>query len=194
MDKFIIYTAETAPEKSRDILKDIHGKLGFVPNVLGEMAESPALLKGYRDLSAAAAAGIFSPTELEVIRITVSVLNDCSYCVAAETTIGEKEKVQRDVLEALRQEKPLKDPKLEALRIFTVSVMKKMGWAEERDLEAFFKAGWTRAHVLEVILNISLKTLTNYVNHVAKTPLDKAFEPNRIEDTKRRDDRASHAA
>lgn len=184
MDKFTIHTAETAPEKSREILKDIQGKLGFVPNVLGEMAESPALLRGYKDISAAAASGLFSPTEREVIRITVSALNNCSYCIAAETTIGEKEKVPRDVLEALRQEKPLKDPKLEALRTFTTTVMKKMGWAEERDLETFLKAGYTRAHVLEVILNLSLKLLTNYVNHVAKTPLDKAFEPNRIEDKK----------
>lgn len=193
MDKFTIHTAETAPEKSREILKSIREKLGFIPNVLGEMAESPALLWGYSELSAAAGHGLFSPTEQQVIQLTVSSLNDCSYCIAAGTTLAEKGKVPRDVLDTLRKEQPLKDKKLEALRVFTLAVMKKMGRTDERDLEAFYKAGYTRAHVMEVVLHLSLKIMTNYVNHIARTPLDKAFEPNKVENRKT-GKRSSHAA
>ncbi|MBI3441474.1 MAG: carboxymuconolactone decarboxylase family protein [Proteobacteria bacterium] len=193
MDKFTIHTVQTAPEKSREILNAVQNKFGFIPNVIGEMAESPALLRGYNELSVATTSGIFSPTELQVIQITVSSMNNSSYCIAANTTIAEKSGVPRDVLDSLRREKPLKDPKLEALRVYTQTAMKKLGWAEERDLTAFYKAGYTRAHALEVVLNLSLKMLTNYVNHVAGTPLDKAFEPNRIEDRKP-GERSTHAA
>lgn len=182
MDKFTIHTPETAPEKSKSILKAVREKFGFIPNVVGEMAESPALLKGYSELSAATTQGTFSPTELQIIQISASSLNNCSYCIAAHSTLGEKGGVPRDVLEALRKEQPLKDKKHEALRIFTISVMKKMGWADERDLADFYKAGYTKAHVLEVVLSLSLKIMTNYVNHIAKTPLDKTFEAHRVEE------------
>lgn len=193
MTKFTVHTVDTAPEKSREILKAVQQKLGFIPNMLGEIAESPAMLKAYSELSSATSWGSFSPVELHVIQITVSTLNNCGYCVAAGTTLGEKGGVPRDVLEALRKEIPLKDVKLEALRTFTGSLLKKMGWADERDLAAFYKAGYTKAHALEVILNVSLKVMTNYVNHIAATPLDKAFEPNRIETSRKPGDK-SHAA
>jgi len=193
MTNFTIYTSENAPEKSREILRDFQQKIGFLPNILGEMAESPALLKGYKDLPFAASSGLFSPLELQVIQITTNILNNCTYCVAAHTTSAEKAGIEREILNNLREEKPLKDAKLEALRQFTIAMVKKFGWADERDLEAFLKAGWTKAHALEVILNISLKVMTNYINHLAKTPLDKAFEPNKFE-SKCRESCASHRA
>ncbi|MFH1157491.1 MAG: carboxymuconolactone decarboxylase family protein [Pseudomonadota bacterium] len=182
MSAFTIHTVETAPEKSREILKNIGGKFGFVPNVIAEMAESPALLKGFSELSAAAfSLGSFSPTEVQVVQMTVSSMNNCAYCLAAHTTMAEKGGVSRDVLGCLRNDTPLKDLKLEALRTFSRTMLKKMGWAEEEDLSAFYEAGYTKAQALEVILSLSVKLITNYVNHIAKTPLDKAFEPNKIE-------------
>jgi hypothetical protein len=97
------------------------------------------------------------------------------------------------VLSALREEKPLKDAKLEALRVFVIAMMKKMGRADERDLSAFYKAGYTKAHVMEVILGLSLNTIGNYVNHIASPELDKAFEPHRVESGKKSGSK-SHAA
>lgn len=193
MTPFTLHTVETAPEKSKEILKNIKGKVGFVPNVIAEMAESPALLKGYHELMGATAMGTLSPTELQVVQMTVSSLNNCSYCIAAHTTLAEKGGVSREVLENLRKEQPLKDPKLEALRTFTVKMLKKMGWADKQDLEAFYKAGYTKAHVMEIILSISLKMITNYTNHIASTPLDKPFEVNKIEE-KRQAGKSTHAA
>ena len=195
MTNFDVYTPATAPEKSRSILKFWQERLGFSPNVIGVMAESPALLKGYSDLYSAFEAGIFSPVEREVIHMTISSMNNSSYCLAARTTWAEKAGIPRDVLNALREEKPLKDSRLEALRLFVISVMKKMGRADERDLSSFYKAGFTKAHVLEVILGLSVNTIGNYVNHIASPDLDKAFEPHRVEERKRKpSDRASNAA
>lgn len=194
MTNFNVHTPASAPEKSKGILKAWQEKLGFLPNVFGVMAESPALVKGYSELLSAYDSGSFSPAERAIINLTIDSLNGCGYCVAAHTTIGEKTGVPKDVLVALREETPLKDPKWEALRRFVLAVMKKLGRADGKDLEAFYKAGYTKAHVLEVILGVSLVTVTNYVNHIAAPELDKAFEPNRIDYGHKHSGKSSHAA
>lgn len=185
MTAFKIHTPETAPEKSRELLQAVHAKMGFVPNVIGELADSPAALKGYLELSDAARSGVLSPVEREIVHMSVSWLNDCGYCVAAHSMMAEKSGVAKDVIEALRHDKPLADVRHEALRQFTRIVMKKMGRPDQVDMDAFFAAGWMPAHVMEVVLNISLATLTNYTNHIARTPLDKPFEAHRFEEGKR---------
>ena len=136
MTTFKIHTPDSAPEKSREILKAVNGKLGFVPNVAGDLAESPATLKGWVDLKAASMTGLFSPTERGIVHMTVSYLNNCNYCVAAGTTIGEKDGVPRDLLNDLRSDKPLKDAKLEQLHIFAKAVMKKIDRLDRTDVDA----------------------------------------------------------
>ena len=184
MTAFKIYTPDSAPEKSREILKAVNNKLGFVPNIVGELAESPAVLKGWVDLKAASETGLLSPVERKIVHMTVSYLNNCDYCIAAGTTLGEKEGIPRDFLNDLRSDRPLKDVKLEQLRQFTKSVMKKMGRLDRPDVDAFLKAGYTNAHIFEVIMGISLSVMGNYANHIAETPLDAAFEPNKVESRK----------
>ena len=51
----------------------------------------------------------------------------------------------------------------------------KRGWVSEIDIDGFLAAGFTRAQVLEVILGVTYKTLSNYTNHVVDTPVDQAF-------------------
>jgi AhpD family alkylhydroperoxidase len=194
MTIFTVHTPKSGPEKSREILKSWQDRMGFSPNVLGVIAESPAVLKAFSDIYSALEKGSFNPAELVVINMTISYANGSNYCLAAHTTWAEKAGIPRDVLEKLRNDQPLKDVKLEALRQFTRSLLKKMGRADEKDLNDFYKAGYTKAHVLEVILGVSLNTIGNYVNHIAAPVLDKAFEPNRVEGKKAKDGRASNAA
>jgi uncharacterized peroxidase-related enzyme len=184
MTNFTVHAPNNAPEKSREILEAWQKRTGFVPNILGIMAESPALLRGYDELYAASERSGFTPAEREVIHMTVSSLNHSPYCIAARTTWGEKAGVPRDVLDALRRDLPLKDARLEALRNFTRAVMKKIGRADEKDLNAFYKAGFSKAQVMDVLLIVSLNTIGNYVSHIAGPQLDRTFEPNRVEDRK----------
>jgi uncharacterized peroxidase-related enzyme len=193
MTTFKIHTQESAPEKSRSILKDLAAKLGFVPNVIGVLAESPAALKGWVDLKADFEGGTLSAIERKIIHMTTSHLNACGYCMAVGTTLGEKEGVSRDILNDLREDRKLKDAKLEQLRQFTKAVMRRMGRPDKADIEAFLRAGYTNAHILEVVLGVTLAIMGNYVNHIVEAPLDKAFEPNRYE-TRRPDNRKSDAA
>lgn len=193
MTQFNIHTADNAPEKSRDILRGIREKMGFLPNVFGVIAESPALLRGIWELRTSSEMGLLTPVERSIVRLTASYLNGANYCLAAGLTLGEKEKLPKDVLDALRDGQPLKDAKLEALHLFTQNVMKRMGRPDVADIEAFRKAGYTDAHVMEVVLGISQSLITNYVNHIAQTPLDKEFEGHKVVDI-RQDGRKSDAA
>lgn len=194
MTSFEIYTVETAPEKSREILGKIQSKYGFIPNVFGEMAESPALLKSYWEASEVQSWGNLSPSEIFIIEMTSCTLNNAPYCIAELVTLGEKHGIARETIEQLRHEQPLKNQKLEALRQFTSVVMKKLGRAEKRDLDAFFDAGYKNVHVMEVIQHLSRQFMKNYVSLIVSTPLDQTFEQNKVEDKKGSDKRTSHAA
>lgn len=174
---FDVHPIETAPEASREILASTQKAFGFVPNLLGVMAESPALLRAYRTIGEIFEQTSFTPTERQVVLLTVSYQNDCDYCVAAHSVIAGMQKVPAPVVEALRQGTPLPDAKLEALRRFTAVVVDSRGWPTETDLAAFLSAGYTRAQVLDVVLGVGMKTLSNYTNHIGGTPLDDAFAP-----------------
>ncbi len=118
----------------------------------------------------------FSATERQLIILAVSRYNECNYCIAAHTVVAGMQKVPTDVIEAIREDRPIRDSRLEALRTFATSVVEKRGWVTDEQVSAFLAAGFSRAQILEVIVGISFKTLSNYTNHIADTPLDEAFE------------------
>lgn len=177
MTYFETHTIDTAPEKAKPLLDLAKGKFGFVPNLLGTMAEAPALLEGYLTL-----AGIFDKSELtaterQIVLMTNNRLNNCTYCMAAHTMIARAEGVPDDVINALRTNTPIADRKLEALREFAAVINETRGWPTDYDVQAFVGAGYSEQAVLEVILGTALKVMSNYTNHVAVTELDRAFAP-----------------
>ena len=174
MSRFPIHTAETAPD-ARDLIAGAQSAYGFLPNLLGVMAEAPALLEGYLTLAAIFDKTDLSPTERQIIMMVNNRLNGCAYCMSAHTGISKAQSVPDDVIEALRDGTPLADPKLEALRVFAIRINESRGWPEQSDTDALLAAGYTPQTVLEVVLGTSLKVMSNYTNHIASTPLDDAF-------------------
>lgn len=170
-----VHTLESAPEKSRATLEAVRKSYGFIPNLFGALAESPAAVESYVAISGALSRGRFSPTEQQVLAISISAANECEYCVAAHSTVAAMQKVPAAAVAALREGKPLADAKLQALRTFAVKVVEKRGLLEPKDVEALHAAGYDHGHVLEVLTWVSLKTLSNYANHIGKTPVDAAF-------------------
>ncbi len=69
--------------------------------------------------------------------------------------------------------------RLAALSGFAAAMVEKRGWVSDAQIAAFLDAGFTKGHVLDVVLAVSMKTLSNYVNHIADTPLDAALEAHR---------------
>lgn len=178
MSDFPKHTLETAPDEAKPVLEGVQKGLGFVPNLLAYMAESPALVKGYTTLSGIFEKANLSPTERQVVLLTVSRNNACHYCMAAHTSIAQMQKVPSDVIRALRDGTAINDPKLEALRTFTAKVVESRGYPDADDMSAFLSAGYGKQHALDVVLGIGLKTLSNYTNHIVETDVDEAFAAN----------------
>jgi len=178
MTDFQTHTIETAPESAKQILKGAKDAYSFVPNLLGNMAEAPALLEGYASLAKIFGKTSFSETERQIVLMSNNILNGCNYCMAAHTTISQGAGVADDVIESLRSGTAIADEKLEALRVFARAVNTSRGRPENAAIDAFLKAGYTQQNILEVILGTSLKVMSNYTNHMAQTQVDDAFAQN----------------
>lgn len=176
MNLFDIHTTESAPETASEMLGGIEKTLGFIPNLYGVFAESPATLNAYMALGKIFDESSFSATERQLIILSASRYNECDYCMAAHSVVAGMQKVPADVVDAIRDDRPIDDPRLEALRVFATAVVEKRGWLNDDDVAAFMAEQFTRAQILEVILGVTFKTLSNYTNHLAHTPLDAAFE------------------
>ncbi len=174
--EFVVHSVKTAPQESVGQLEDVARHIGFVPNLLGVMAESPPLLKGYLQLGQLFSQTSLSPVEQQVVLLQTSFSNDCTYCVAAHTTIAAGQNLPEDVIDAIRADSAIDDPRLEALRRFTAAVAKSRGWPDQQSVDEFVAAGYSGRNILEVVLGVGMKTLSNYTNHMAATPLDTAFE------------------
>lgn len=178
MTDFTTHTLQSAPKAAKPILESALKGYGFVPNLYATMAEAPSILEGYTSLSHIFGKADLSETERQIILMTNNRLNGCAYCMAAHTTLSQMGGVADDIIMALRNDTTIADPKLEALRQFAILINKSRGWPTDAQVATFLAAGYTRQTVLEVILGTALKTMSNYVNHVAETDLDDAFQIN----------------
>ncbi|PKG78620.1 carboxymuconolactone decarboxylase [Shewanella sp. Actino-trap-3] len=176
MTAFTIHTVDTAPEDSKAMLDDTKKQTGMIPNLFGVLAESPSTLKAYQQLHQAFLDTSFNPEELTVVWQTINVENECTYCVPAHTGIAHSMKVDPALTEALRNKAAMPNAKLQALQDATLSIVRNRGNISEAELAAFYAAGYGQQQVLEIILGLSQKVISNYTNHVAKTPVDEVFK------------------
>lgn len=175
MTQFTVHNNNTAPDKAKASLQKAEQAFGLVPNLIGVLAESPAAAKAYLDLNATFSGSSFTPTEQQVVLLTISRYHECHYCMAAHSTVAQMQKVPSEVVEAIRNDQPIPDSQLEVLRNFTTAVVDKRGWVSQQELDTFFAAGYGKRHVLDIIVGAAQKTISNYTNHVSETPVDAAF-------------------
>ena len=140
--KFEQHTIESAAESVKADLQAAQAAYGSIPNLYRGLANNPASLKMYlafnevlKDL------GSLTPVEQQVVYLTVSAENACTYCVAAHSALASMVKIPQDILAELRDQKTLSDPKLNALRNFTLAEMEHRGWVPEQALNDFVAAG-----------------------------------------------------
>lgn len=178
MSQFPVYTADTAPEGAWPSLAAAKAAFGFIPNLQGTMAESPELLAGYSALWDLFAKTTLTPHEQQVVYLTSNFENECHYCMAGHTALAKMQKMDPAVIAALRAGTELPEPKLEALHKFARSVVRNRGWVSDPEVDAFLAAGYTRRNVLEVVLGVATKVMSNYTNHIAHTELDSFMHGN----------------
>ena len=174
---FPSHDLDTAPEASKPLLEQSQKAFGRLPGLHKVLAESPQAYEGYQVLHKLFTETDFDAEELTVVWQAINVENECHYCVPAHTGIAKMMKVSDEISDALRNETALPTPKLEALRTFTVQMFRQRGNVSDDQMKAFFDAGYGHRAVLDVILGMAQKTTSNYVNHVAQTPVDDVFKP-----------------
>ena len=176
MTTFPVHSSETAPEASKPILAATQKKFGFVPNLIRVLAEAPVTAETYTPVMDIFERSSLSDAEQQTVLLSASLINECDYCMAAHSTVASMKNVPAEIIEALRSGTTLPDARLDALAVLTRSIVETRGWPTEAAKEAFFAAGYGTREYQEVIVGVALKTLSNYVNHAADTPLDPAFE------------------
>ncbi len=172
---FTIHNKTTAPAASLPVMEATEKAFGFLPNLYGVFAESPAALNTYAAVNEALQHCALSPVEQQVVALTVSAENNCEYCVGAHSAIAGMVQMPTETLQQLRLQQTLSDASYEALRQFTIAVLEHRGWVPEPKQQAFLAAGYRQQHMLDTLSIIALKTLSNYTNHLVHTPLDEQF-------------------
>ncbi|WP_435123375.1 carboxymuconolactone decarboxylase family protein [Micromonospora tulbaghiae] len=177
MSRFTAYEPDTAPAAARPVMAGVRRTLGHLPAAVSLMAGSPELLKGFLAANAAFEATDLDPVAREVVVLTVATRNNCHLCVAMHTATLVRHGAAPELIEALRTGAALPDPRLEALRRFTVAVLDHRGAVPDADLDALLAAGWQPRHALDVVLGVGTYTISTFANRLTDAPLDAPLAP-----------------
>lgn len=175
MTQFTVHDENSAAAEVRSALAQAKKQLGFIPHLYGVLAESPQAFAAYQALSDQLRKSSLSIPAQQIVLLTASRHNECAYCVAVHSTLAAASKVDVGVIEAVRDDKPVDDPELEAVRRFTGLVVDTRGWVADEDVQSFLDSGFTRRQILDILTGVAMKTLSNYTNHLAHTALDESF-------------------
>ena len=175
MTEFTLHNEESAPQDSKELLAKSLKANGMIAGLHAVMAEAPGLLQAYQQVGELFAKSSLDKDEVTVVWQTTNVEHKCHYCVPAHTAIAKSMGVSDEISNALRDETPLPNARLEALRTFTLSVIRNRGEVDDAEVQAFLDAGFTKRQMLEVVLGVAQKVMSNYTNHLANTPVDSVF-------------------
>jgi AhpD family alkylhydroperoxidase len=169
---FVDHTVESAPPAARRTMTATESRLGYLPAAVARMAESPQLLDGFLKLSGLFESTSLDPLARETLIMTIATRNGCHVCVAMHTARLVSLSAPAALIAALREGRPLDDPRLEALRLFTVDVVESAGGVAADRVAEFLSYGFTRQQALEVVLGIGAYTLSTMANRLTAAPLD----------------------
>lgn len=178
MSRLTLHTQETAPEGSRPFVDKAVANNGFLPNLIGVLANSPQALQTYMTVSGINAETSLTLSEREVVQITAARIHGCDFCIAGHTAIAlKKAQLPLETVRALQQGKDAGDAKLDAVRRFSEAVIATRGAVDDNAYAAFQAAGYNEQQALEVVLGISLATLCNFANSLAGSAINPQLQP-----------------
>lgn len=166
MTDYNFYTIENAPTEAKAMLEQIQQGYGFIPNLFAYMAEAPTTIEAYLSLNNIIAKTSFTPAQQQVALLAVSVENSCDFCVGAHRAVGKMKQAKQQTLDALNENGVIECGQDAALVNFVRTVVKDRGHLSENTVEAFLNADFTKQQIFEVMIIVSIKTLSNYINHL----------------------------
>ncbi|PZV84363.1 putative peroxidase-related enzyme [Algoriphagus aquaeductus] len=175
MTKFTVPTRGEVSENNQAIFDNLQKGLGFVPNLYAYYAKNETALGDY--LALQNRKSTLKAKEREVINLVTSQINGCRYCQSAHTVLGKMNGFTDEQVIEMRKGSASFDTKLNALVKFTASVLENRGRATEESKDAFFEAGYTEANLIDVVIAVGDKTISNYIHNVVDFPIDFPIAP-----------------
>jgi AhpD family alkylhydroperoxidase len=172
MSWFTEHTIESAPPKSRRFMAATSKHLGYLPAATARWAASPQLLEGFARMTGLFDACTLDPVAREVVIMTMATRNGCEICAAMHTARLQALEAPAEVIGALRSAAPLDDPRLEAVRVFTLRLLDTAGAVGDEAMRAFTDAGYTSQNALEVVVGIGTYTMSTLGNRLTGAPVD----------------------
>lgn len=176
MPSFPVHTIDSAPEGSRPAMRQLQSAFGMIPNLIGAMSTSPALINSLVGLFGKVHGASFTETQVQSVLLTDAVTNGSAWAVAFHTTLALKDGIEPADVQAIREGRLPKDSKLAALSGLAKTMIEKRGHLGEEDIHRFLAAGFGNDHLLEVIAAVAASTITNYTANITKPPLDAPFQ------------------
>lgn len=164
-------TLQTAPEESRPLLETLRRALGKLPNLYATIAHSPAALRGILAFDDSLEKGALSSREAELVRLHVSELNGCGYCVSAHTLIATRVGLSPDEIAAARAGQA-RTAREAAILGLARRIVRTGGGSAGTELAAAREAGLTDAEIVEVVAHVASKAFTNALAILARTEID----------------------
>ena len=161
-------------DRSLEMAKDYYGLVPEIIKVVNK--ENPAVAQIYIAAMELMEDGELADDEREAAILAISRYNDCHYCARTHAALGYAAGLSREDIELINQGRLPMGERLKAVVQATRLILDKSGWLEEEDLDQLAERGITRMHLYEINALISLKTLSNYINHVAQTKIDEGID------------------
>ncbi len=172
MSRITAITDASANSAQQSLFAAVKAALGVTPNLMRTAGHSPAALEGYLSLNAALGKGLLNVGLRERIALAVAQANGCNYCLSAHTYLGKNvAKLSDDEITAARRGES-SDVKVNAALRFALDVVAQRGKVSDSSFSAVKSAGYSDAEIIEIVENVALNILTNYVNNVALTDID----------------------
>ncbi len=170
MKKFNVPTREDVSENNQAIFDNLKQNLGFVPNLYAYYAKNDTALSDY--LALQNRKSTLKAKEREVINLVTSQINGCRYCQSAHTVLGKMNGFTDQQIIEIRKGTAAFDSKLNALATFTAEVVENRGKASEKAKQDFFNAGYTEANLIDVVIVVGDKIISNYIHNLANFDID----------------------
>lgn len=170
INTFEVPTLDKVSEKNKGILEQMNAKLGFIPNIYATYALSDNALERYTAFANGKTS--LNNKEKEIVNLVVSQENGCTYCLAAHTAIGKMNGFTDEQIISIRKGDASFNPKYSALVNATKDIIENKGKVDESSISEFFDAGYTQENLVDLIVGIGEKTITNLLHNVTGIPID----------------------
>ncbi len=176
MVTFPVHTLDTAPQASKPAMSGLKAAFGFIPNIAGAMATSPALIDSLAAIFRIVHAGSFTEPQIQILLLTNAVTNNSAWPIAFHSYLALQQGIPVADVAAIRAGRPPMETKHSALSRLARALIETRGRISDAEIEVFLAAGFGKEHLLEVIAVVAASTITNYTGSVTRPPVEPPFD------------------